>query len=815
MEIKLHCECGQRYKFDVEPVNGRMPGPVRCPACGLDGTAKANDILRQSYSGSPARQSYMQEKHKGAASGPGHSINLADIYHVLFRHKWKILVVWAVGIVAALGLREFWPLPYASEAKLYVRYVQDTKPINVQNANGPDPSYMSASSGADSVINTEVEILTSLDVARETAEALPPDILSKLNAGTNSYVIASVIRAGLDVETGARNPVMHVFFKHKDPTVVQAVLSQAIESYFKKYRSVHQVGGVQDDNLTMTTDQLKAQLTQTEEDLRKIKEQVDVTSLPETKKDNAEALAKIREDLWSAETELEEHRAVLNSMTNGASLTSVKSDTNAPAPAPLPDGKLAEYKEIRGTLDTLQKRKADLRLLFTEKNSRVQAVQDQIDQNQKLKSQLEAEYPQLTSYQIPSVSPSSPSGVPTLDLAAEKAKLVAIQIKIARLKDHEKETKAQIDKVSTAEAKIEELERLRDTQQANLATFERKHFESRIEDELNDGKLSSIKIIQQPSLPFKDSTKLNKLVLMVFFGSIAAGLALAFVIEFYIDRSFKRPIEIETKLGLPLFLSIPETSSNGKSLLSLPKVRLLAASNGSGKNGNHTSTAPAESEMLPPWKPNSEMQPFFEALRDRLVTHFEVNEINHKPKLVAVTSCAEGSGVSTVATGLAASLSETGEGNVLLVDMNLQNGSAHFFHKGKLSCGLDEILENEAGRENAQVEKNLFVVSENTSNTDDKLPRILHKRFSALIPKLHASDFDYIIFDMPPISQTSATTRVARFMDMVFMVVEAERTESEVVKRASKMLTEAKAGNVGVVLNKSHNYVPRRLLQEL
>jgi len=25
MEIKIECGCGTRFKFDVEPVNGRMP----------------------------------------------------------------------------------------------------------------------------------------------------------------------------------------------------------------------------------------------------------------------------------------------------------------------------------------------------------------------------------------------------------------------------------------------------------------------------------------------------------------------------------------------------------------------------------------------------------------------------------------------------------------------------------------------------------------------------------------------------------------------------------------------------------------------
>ena len=45
MELKLLCDCGQKYKFDVEPVNGQMPFAVTCPACGVDGTTSANAEL--------------------------------------------------------------------------------------------------------------------------------------------------------------------------------------------------------------------------------------------------------------------------------------------------------------------------------------------------------------------------------------------------------------------------------------------------------------------------------------------------------------------------------------------------------------------------------------------------------------------------------------------------------------------------------------------------------------------------------------------------------------------------------------------------
>lgn len=45
VSVKIECGCGQRYVFDVEPVNGRMASRVACPVCGADGTAAANSVI--------------------------------------------------------------------------------------------------------------------------------------------------------------------------------------------------------------------------------------------------------------------------------------------------------------------------------------------------------------------------------------------------------------------------------------------------------------------------------------------------------------------------------------------------------------------------------------------------------------------------------------------------------------------------------------------------------------------------------------------------------------------------------------------------
>jgi Mrp family chromosome partitioning ATPase len=253
---------------------------------------------------------------------------------------------------------------------------------------------------------------------------------------------------------------------------------------------------------------------------------------------------------------------------------------------------------------------------------------------------------------------------------------------------------------------------------------------------------------------------------------------------------------------------IVETTLKPDQRLRVGNVEFLVQSQEMAKN---LAVATQTTSATPPWDPRHALRPFYDTLRDRLITYFEVKNLTHNPKLVALTSCSDRAGVTSTAAGLAAALSETGEGNVLLVDMNVERGAAHHFYKGHLSCGIDEALTKDK-RGPARVQDNLYVVTESAS--EDSLPRVLPKRFNSLVSKLKASDFDYIIFDMPPMSQISITPRLAKFMDMVMVVVESEKTDRDVVQRAVNMLTETKA-NVSVVLNKRKNYVPQRLQQEL
>jgi Mrp family chromosome partitioning ATPase len=357
------------------------------------------------------------------------------------------------------------------------------------------------------------------------------------------------------------------------------------------------------------------------------------------------------------------------------------------------------------------------------------------------------------------------------------------------------------------EGTILELLRKKELEEANYRYYAARLEQSRINEALGTGKVSNISDIQKPTPPAPDRKKLMKILVGMVCGGFGFGLAWAFAIELFLDHSVRRPIDVERMLGLPLFLSIPVIGKK----LKRQKADSLGGPLGTGEN---QASAPASTALVKSDLEQSRnlvtahLLHFHETLRDRLISYFESVNLTHKPKLVAVTGLDHGSGVTTTAAGLASCLSETGEGNVLLVDMTAGQGSAQQFYRGKQVCGLEEIL---SSRSNAQVEDNLFVVVEEPGR--DRLSRILPQRFNKLVPQLKASNFDYIIFDMPPVSQISITPRLASFMDIVLLVIESEKTNRDLVERATALLTQSKA-HVGAVLNKSKNYVPKSLHQD-
>jgi Mrp family chromosome partitioning ATPase/uncharacterized protein involved in exopolysaccharide biosynthesis len=615
---------------------------------------------------------------------------------------------------------------------------------------------------------------------------------------------AYLVKKGLTVETAPGSSVIHLTFQHPNKEIVQAALSEIIDGYFIKHFTMRGGGGVFGDFLTNETARLRGELIQTEKQIRQAQSEVGVISTEDAKDAYSGQITKLRGRISSAEEELAERQAVLKALVPPGTVT------NGVPAAAIPSEQYDAYRRDCARLVILNKMEDDYLTQqgFTEENVMVKDVRSQIARTQTVKNQLEEKYPQLAGMAVPLSNLTRGTTDLPNDSPNDIAAIAALKTRIEFLHIQLSQVWIVATNFERVEATISELQLKRESAVANLKYFTDHLERSRFDEALNEGKASNISIIQSPTPPLLGwSKKTGKTAGLLAAGGILAGLALAFLMELILDRSVKRPSEIETKLGLPLFITIPDAQENGygKHARLIDGGRLLLKNAPDKVTGGKTPPGTG----IAPWDREHPLRRFYEGLRDRLIVYFEVRKMVHNPKLVAVTSCGYGAGVSSIAAGLAATLSETGDGNVLLVNISGDRGAAQQFYKGELGYSLDEVLETE--KKGSLVKASLYTATEQANG--DMLPANLPKKLSALMPKLKTSEYDYIIFDMPPVNQTSATARLSGLMDMVLLVIESEKTNQDVIKRVIKLLAESKA-TVSTVLNKSRNYIPARLHQE-
>ncbi|MCZ7636145.1 MAG: Wzz/FepE/Etk N-terminal domain-containing protein [Verrucomicrobia bacterium] len=753
---------------------------------------------------------------------PPPGIKLGDIYYILFRHKWKIVLSALLGVCAAAGIWVFHGGSYQSEAKLLVRYVRDSKAFDA--SLGAQGDVKSPDARGENIINSELEIITSRDLAVEVADLVGPErILARLGGGTNRFAAAGAILRGIELDVPRRSSVIRVVFNHPDPEIAQPVLRQLVKSYLQKHAEVHRAVGVFDDFLTRQTDSMRSRLTQTEQELQKLKLGANVASVEESKRLIGEQVAKIRQELMTAEAQLAERRTILGQLqpSTAATSTTVSNAEPAVVEQPLDPDKERHYRAVLTQLEGLRTREWEARLQFTPESREVRQIQDLIASADQSKKQLEMAEPRLLrlAFQPATPSASGPGRFESADLAAQETEVLAIESRIKVLKDYQERARAELAAINDVEQRIRDLERRRQQEERAFLLYSSSLEQARVDESLGASSLANINVLQDATPASMNQDKTRKAAMAALGIGLAGGLSLAFLLEFGLNSRIKRSVDIEQKLRLPLFLLIPDIARNGhakaqreqRRLKTTPRKALADASTAPSPSGNGEATADPSSSKLPA-PLEDPLRTYYEALRDRLIMYFEFKELHHKPKLVGVTGTHHGAGVSRVAAGLAESLSETGDGNVLLVDMNPQHGpSVYPFHKGKAGCGLTEALEQEQ-REPAQVQDNLYVVSLN--DTQGNRVGIVPKKFASLMPKMKASDYDYIIFDMPPVSQTSVTSKVAGLLDMTFLVVESERTNTEQAKRCAALLAESRA-NVAAVMNRHHDYLPERLRTDI
>lgn len=239
----------------------------------------------------------------------------------------------------------------------------------------------------------------------------------------------------------------------------------------------------------------------------------------------------------------------------------------------------------------------------------------------------------------------------------------------------------------------------------------------------------------------------------------------------------ENPDEIESRLGLPVYASIPHSSE---------EVAINKRTKGV-KAGELLALSSPEDDAI-------------ESLRSlRTTIHFALLDAQQNSLLI--TGPSPGLGKSFISKNLGAVLAQTGK-RIVIVDADLRRGHINKEFGLKRETGISEFVAGEASIDDVvkpTAVPNLWVV------TTGQIPPnpselLMHLRFEELLEKL-GERFDTLIVDAPPILAVSDAAIIGRHVGATLMVARAGRHPVRELEQAVKRLNQAGVHVKGFVFN--------------
>ncbi len=196
-----------------------------------------------------------------------------------------------------------------------------------------------------------------------------------------------------------------------------------------------------------------------------------------------------------------------------------------------------------------------------------------------------------------------------------------------------------------------------------------------------------------------------------------------------------------------------------------------------------------------------------------LRTNIQTLKFTKNYKTFLITSSLNAEGKSITSANLAIAMAhDLGSKSVLLIDADMRKGKMEKYLGLKETKGLSEVLKGEIEVENALVDPGIENLTVLLSGKTPRNPSELlnSKKMEKLIAGFKAR-FDYIFIDSPPVMPVTDACIIGPMTDGAIMVIQASRTQRNVVRHAENRLSQARTQTLGYVIAGIEYHVPRYL----
>jgi capsular exopolysaccharide synthesis family protein len=707
--------------------------------------------------------------------------SLRDLAYVFFRRKWVIIGI-VLSTVILVTVYTFFLIPptYIAQTKLLIKPGRE----NIYVAPVGDPGGMRPPTIIQRVaqlISSEIQIIKSrvvvrraieqLRVARLSPNSLPGNSMAGHAEDEESVPIEVAVNQALKKLSASRmrgTDIIRVGFRSHDPNTSFKFLTTIVNQYLERHLEVHQS--------EKTYDFFKAQSNQLEQELRTsarkladFKKRYGIVSFNQLKRLTVEKYTNVSTAKNNNEAMIEVTQTRIDKLEEDLSRISEHKYTGQDEN---PEGGVVN--SLKGRLIKLEVEK--LRLLSKYKpDFRVARIDEETDKLEEMLADEQEEFHGSVSTGLSGAYQKTES-----QLLGQEVNLEALYTKGAEIKKQLIQYGQELERLGRLEPELRALERSVSVNDQNFRLYLTKFEESRVSDAMDAAKMVSVTVLEPATIPL-NPIPVNKA--LNFFVSLCiggvAGLGLAFLLE-YFDHTFRVPEDIKDNLKVPLLGTIEDLPTKERG-----DLETLAAS------------------PTPPLH--------YQNLKSNVMMY-----AGKKIKTLSICSPTPGEGSSTVALNLATSLAKENGDRVALVDANLRQPVVHTICNLPASPGFSEVINegtsiNEAMKQS--VIPNLFVL---TSGVSPPNPMVIFEspKLADLI-KVLRTKIDWIIFDCAPIDIYPDATVLARQLDGVALVIQAENVGAEVAIRAKELLEQAGAKILGAVLNRQRQIIPERIYKRL
>jgi len=717
------------------------------------------------------------------------------LLNLIWYYKWGLLVIIALCTLAAAFLaRRIQPVYQGSGTLI----IQNSK--NQYSYAGSDISNLLTNSyglGVGSSFANQLAIIRSRKIAEETAKKLLKNptmsngkkypILYKKYPDDTTTVRKSAligrIRSKLDVSRANKKAdLARVTFKSYSPVEAAAMVNLIIDTYTdvstqKNRQAAHSAGQF----LRKQRKKISHELRKAEEKLKNFQQKTGLVAAETQTTSSFQELSQLQQQKEQQSIKLSSiNMAIQNYQKQLKKIRPAFSKNFAENVAPM-------LSELKNKLSQLEAK----RFLLLSKNPSLKNNPSQSPQLVTYNRQIKALKSNIRrrANRILTSGDSSYSG-----FASEQegtSKLIQLRQNLVQARVQKAQARAQIsviDSLLTGEKKklhqvpqktltLERLKRNVNIKQSLYKTISQQYAQTSLWAQTQFGLGTPLNYATKPHVPIKPN----------FYSYILRGLILGLFLGFgyvYLRESTNKKIDTPGKLmdlAYPLLSVIPDFA----------KSELY---------GEHRKNGTGQGDIHPDWitlyDNNSAAAEAFRKLQNNIL----YSRPDEPLQSVMITSGKQGEGKTSVATNLATTLTE-GEKKVLLIESDLRRPKLHTIARVRKSPGLLDAVFNENSIDECVLptkKSNLFILP-----VGKKLPTpstvLRSEKFKDVISLLK-SQYDYILFDTPPLGTVGDAAPIARLADGVIVVSKFKKTDIGGVKGLLDELEHLHAPILGTVL---------------